>query len=945
MEPVHDAHVDEDQLAADMREAFALGPDASGFEVDLRPPGMRGSSAGPGRFGDGSHLERSSRLGDFEILDELGRGGMGVVYRARQVSLDRQVALKVLPTFSRRGRAAIQRFRTEAMAAARLHHTNIVPVYAQGEDQGRFFYAMELVEGGSLDQAIRSRSRILSPSNPTLSALVATDHAHTAETQVLTPRSGSVESPAISPDVRTDLRSLRRTRADFIHLARLVAEVADGLHHAHEAGVIHRDIKPQNLLIGRDGALHITDFGLARLADGPAVTMSGEVMGTPAYLSPEQITADQGAIDHRTDVYSLGVTLYELLTLRRPFEGETRDQILTGIRTVEPAPPRQFDPHVPAELQTICLKAMEKDRTRRFANAHEMAEELRRFAEGRPIRSRPAGPIVKAAKWARRHRAATTAIVSLAIIAALVAGLSALASAKRKERADRVLAEARDKVVYLNYTSSDADALIANAEELGASPLETGILQSLRGIFDRHDRSARQHAVDRLEGLVRDNPTSAKAIYLLACALDRRGSGEGETSDKARSGQLIEQADAMGSDSAEAWFYRGLALHWENPDEAIESYENARALRLADGDVFLQATLQLARARNQRMYATRGIDDLSATVGALEQLVDYGVYGSYPYYLLSTTHRLAAEIYRGSEGTRADDDAVTEHFEAALEAARKGQGVEPDNPSPVSAEALCLESMGDLEGAIAAHTRSIELATNESGENSDYRERYCEAHHYRWRLNYWVGAFDAALHDIDVHRSCEAVADDTILYSHFYPALVYAEMGDLERAVAEAYAIAEEQPDSALHVIWTVTTLRILGRATDADDLLDARAGDVDFTIGLTSRQSPQWVAGLYDLAMGRIGENDLNKLAAGVDQPWRLEGESAFHAAALELGRGNRIAATKAFERSYRSFDSELRYTFCAKILLYQMRSDPTWPVWIPDIGLDFDGLDSVKP
>ena len=226
---------------------------------------------------------------------------MGTVFRARQLSLGREVALKVLPDYAHRGRLAIQRFRTEAKAAARLHHTNVVPIYAQGEYQGQFYYAMELIEGGSLDFALKTRTRILCPSDPSLvetATAVATSIRHKTRESLETDQAGGQhgENPTdstVESASSTEESKLRRISSDYRHLARLIAEVADGLEHAHESGVVHRDIKPQNLLVGKDNRLHITDFGLARLAEGPGITISGEVMGTPAYLSPEQVRADQ----------------------------------------------------------------------------------------------------------------------------------------------------------------------------------------------------------------------------------------------------------------------------------------------------------------------------------------------------------------------------------------------------------------------------------------------------------------------------------------------------------------------------------------------------------------------------------------------------------------------------------------------------------------------------
>ncbi|MGE3181746.1 MAG: protein kinase, partial [Phycisphaerae bacterium] len=235
-------------------------------------------------------------IGDFEILDELGRGGMGVVYRAQQISLNRVVALKVLAVGAVQSERAIQRFQHEAQAAARLHHTNIVPVYAQGQADGNFFYAMELIEGRSLSAVLRDRDDALLDGNTDGVGVASRRPAISSQQDATLPiTTGPRNSDGATGGSTTLLRTgtligLRRGGRRYKRLARLFAEVADGLHHAHEQGIVHRDIKPQNLMLGVDDKLHITDFGLARLASEPALTLTSEIVGTPAYMSPEQIS-------------------------------------------------------------------------------------------------------------------------------------------------------------------------------------------------------------------------------------------------------------------------------------------------------------------------------------------------------------------------------------------------------------------------------------------------------------------------------------------------------------------------------------------------------------------------------------------------------------------------------------------------------------------------------
>jgi serine/threonine protein kinase len=535
---------DDELLAAELRDAFGLEAGASGFEVDLGSSSGGGSSARFTGFKRRKRHRPGSHLGDFEILEELGRGGMGIVYRARQISLDREVALKVLPEYGHRGPMAIQRFKTEARAAARLQHTNIVPVYAQGEDNGTFYYAMEYIRGASLDTAIRCRSRLLSPSNislaPTpksnLEARIASETAILASTDAGALAKEAETATKVEP-LPEDVRKLHRERRDFCYLARLLSEVATAVQHAHEAGVVHRDLKPQNLLVGTDERLHITDFGLARLMDEPGLTMPGELMGTPAYLAPEQARADVGAIDERTDIYALGVTLYELLTLNRPFHGETREQILSGIKEREPAPPRSFDDHIPNDLQTICLKAMEKDPARRYATAEAMAEDLRRFADGRPILSRPAGPITRTIKWARRHKALSTAICSIFVVLVLASGLAASVMAGRKSEADALVDDVYERLVYFDYRATQAQLdTLDRAEELGGDTTRIAELRALAMLFRTNTPTSRPDALAITESLVDSDDADADVWYLHALALncnDRMGEALSEWLRKA----------------------------------------------------------------------------------------------------------------------------------------------------------------------------------------------------------------------------------------------------------------------------------------------------------------------------------------------------------------------------------------------------------------------------
>jgi serine/threonine protein kinase len=366
----------------------------------------REAAAARGSQNDCTHPRR---LGDYSILREIGRGGMGIVYEALQVSLNRRVALKVLGGGLGLTAKAVQRFHREAAAAARLHHTNIVPVYATGEEDGTHFYAMELIDGPSLDHVIRQLRR--------------TREVHQSPGEMSHPRTDTSPSPSLAatgPYVpESDSRptfSAEAIHSDshyFDTIARMVAEVADALEYAHRQGVIHRDIKPSNLLLSPAGRLSLNDFGLARVLEQPGMTLSGEFVGTPAYMSPEQVAVGRIPLDQRTDIYSLGATLYELLALQPPYQGQSREQILAQIVHKEPKAPRRIQKKVPADLETICLKCLEKDPDRRYQSAGALAEDLRRYVNRFAISARRVGPAQRLVKWARRRPAVAARCVAL----------------------------------------------------------------------------------------------------------------------------------------------------------------------------------------------------------------------------------------------------------------------------------------------------------------------------------------------------------------------------------------------------------------------------------------------------------------------------------------------------------------------------------------------------
>ncbi|MBM3883792.1 MAG: hypothetical protein FJ387_29500 [Verrucomicrobia bacterium] len=311
------------------------------------------------------------RLGSYELLERIGQGGMGVVYRARQLSLGRTVAVKLLPYGVLATQEQVQRFRNEAESAGSLHHPNIVAIYEVGVCGDRHFLVMEYVEGQTLAELVRG-----GPLPP-------------------------------------------------FRAARYVQSIAEAVHHAHERGILHRDLKPSNVLIDANDQPHITDFGLAkRLESTSKLTLTGQVLGSPQYMPPEQAAGRQPEVTRRSDVYALGAMLYHLLTGRPPFTGQTLSEILPQVTNDDPLRPRRLNPAVPPDLETLCLKCLEKAPPRRYPTALALAQELGRFLRREPILARPIGVAGKAWRWCRRNPALATlgAAVNLFLVALAVGG-------------------------------------------------------------------------------------------------------------------------------------------------------------------------------------------------------------------------------------------------------------------------------------------------------------------------------------------------------------------------------------------------------------------------------------------------------------------------------------------------------------------------------------------
>jgi serine/threonine protein kinase/Flp pilus assembly protein TadD len=646
----------------------------------------------------------SKRLGDFDLLREIGRGGMGIVYEARQISLNRRVALKILPPGLGLTENAVQRFGREARAAAKLHHTNIVPVHAIGEEAGHHYYAMELIEGLSLAQIL---------------ADVQQEETQTFKERTMTRLFAGVDGEPEPSEERRAASSSSRSGATatgrkwFDIVARQLADVADALDHAHGRGVIHRDIKPANLLLSPEGRLCITDFGLARIAQEPGMTTTGAFLGTPSYMSPEQARGHK--VDHRSDIYSLGVVLYEMLTLRRPFTGESWEKIVHSILTRDPVGPRRINSRVPNDLETICLKALEKDPDRRYAAAAEFAEDLRRYLQHGLIKARRASLARRSWKSIRRHPVAWTAAALTTLLIVLVGGVGGFLSAQRaEESARRALADAHLAVNEGLYSQAleIVDGVLAAKPDLGeARVLRARLLMKSNRVLD---------AVTEAKGLLNDDPDDWTAHLILARAANSIHvlglSAE----------EHVRAVESMAPETAEAYYLRSLLA--DSSSQAVELLNRALELDPDDNEA------------------------LVARINRYEALKDHPA-------ALQDCERLIVARPRSAQGRRmrARIELARSDLETAMREVNRAIELDAEDARNFELRARIHQTAGRFDEALADRDRAIELAP----DNAHYMRRRAEV-----RLR--TGQFEEAI--ADARRALELNPDERVSYAVLFRA-------------------------------------------------------------------------------------------------------------------------------------------------------------------------------
>ncbi|MEZ6196794.1 MAG: bifunctional serine/threonine-protein kinase/formylglycine-generating enzyme family protein [Planctomycetota bacterium] len=447
---------------------------------------------------------REGRIGCYVLEKELGRGGQGRVYLARDVELGREVALKVLTLGQTMSVSDRLRFKGEAEKAAKVDHPNVARIYESGEEDGVPFIAMELVRGETLSTHIRKSARLAEHEDEVSELHLSFDDKSTAS------NGDSAKSAVTATDAPSVTSSLANTvdRRAIHDIAKLIESAARGLHEAHESGLVHRDIKPGNLIVTPDRGLVILDFGMASDLDaaGPSLTMTGDILGTPAYMSPEQLAAKRIRIDRRSDVYSLGVTLFECLALRRPFEAPSREALFQEIIARDAPDLRKLNKNVPEDLAVIVSHAIEKHPDHRYATALDLAEDLRRFRESQNILARPVGALTRTWRWAKRRPATAGLLATVFVALSAIALITSLNSRRTNKLNQTLLTTTTNLEKTTKIAEANAEQARQNAEAAARSARDARA----------NERRAREETAAKAAALEREQAALAEKTSALS---------------------------------------------------------------------------------------------------------------------------------------------------------------------------------------------------------------------------------------------------------------------------------------------------------------------------------------------------------------------------------------------------------------------------------------------
>lgn len=853
--------------------------------------GKSAASTGLGApTGDSSSL--SGTLGDFCIVREIGRGGMGIVYEAEQISLQRRVALKVLPFAAVLDPKHLQRFKNEALAAAQLNHPHIVDVLGVGCDRGTHFYAMRYIDGCTLAQVIEA---MLSSEHESWKNEVATNGASQSGFHAIHDGLASTQAVLTTLGIPQDGR---HSQDSLRIIAALIADAAEALQHAHEQGVIHRDIKPSNLMLDRAGKIWITDFGLAHIETGATLTMTGDLLGTLRYMSPEQARGGQMGLDHRTDIYSLGATLYELLTCKPVFEGIERNALLRKIAEHEPCRPSQLNPSIPRDVETIALKALEKQPEDRYLTAVALADDLRRFIGHLPIQGRPANWLTRLRKFAQRNK--VTVAAGILIVASLLIGTAVstwlafrAASAERQSLSTLVDLQQVTRQWAMSETLTGdpqrADAAIRLAEAAKVSKAWTEILRAQCEI----DQGQHQAAVARLKPAADeghpngDDESRLAALYLLAFAHLANGL---DTDYLA----YMQQAQAIPHEPGpEAGLFKAQAELWPDPQRAILTLEAAARKRVYPVSLSMRGT-----ARALCALESKDQDQISEALRDVQYAEQFA--GKSPFVRMKEleVHTAGYEI----ANLKGDSRGASFHLAELTSCVRELE----KRPTSFAYNLFILgtyERLGEFENLVDAANRV------EWGESTwiEYPAAYFYKH---------LDEPLTSLKRFEQLRINEGNPHRLLALAHFL-ADIDGRRGELEGLVDRILA-SDSMTDAQFRALYV---LALLGK----------------------SRELREHAIRLRQRARGRVGswgEDEALRFFAGEwDEQRALEEvstsilqECVMHYAIgmQRLAASDRAAARARFEQCIQTGAYiEFEYWW-AKGYLARMERDPSWPAWI---------------
>ncbi|MBI5850314.1 MAG: protein kinase [Planctomycetes bacterium] len=796
-----------------------------------------------------SELRCDQRLGDFRILREIGRGGMGVVYEAIQCSLDRRVALKVLPAGAALAGNAVERFGREAAIAARLNHPHIVPVHAVGEEQGIRYYVMQFIEGRSFAGHLKALGR---------------DGAPTAD------------------------------REWFSRVARWGFQVASALEYAHGMGTIHRDVKPSNLLLDANDDVWLTDFGLARSTALVSLTISGDVVGTARYMSPEQARGGHDMVDGRTDLWSLGATLYELLAQVPAFDGESRDQVLARIATGGPVPLRRVNPAVPRDLATVVETCMQRERERRYARARDLADDLRRFLDGHPIVARRPSVLVEAGRFLGRHRLH----VAVTLITLVLAATSfALVLRLRSIQGEGLVADALDQIL-VEFDGGRAQRLLDDARSLGVDSAESHLYRALIPLLSGRPAEA----IPSLEQALDRDQDHVEAGYALAYALLA-------TADR-EAGQLrLARAQDREIGSALGWLLRGYALaQIEAGEEVIASYDRAIAMRRD----FAPAIEARAQYRTVHLLVDGDATALAPLLADCDALTVFRPTSARAFAVQACGHWVGAAF----AATQGDHDAERRHLDVCRANFARALTLRVAGDSGVLARyGAFLRDTGDFRGSADALARAI-LAEDAKSVTEQPAFR-----HQRALSLQALGELGDALTEID--RACPTPPGPFPL--GLQRAVLLAETGRLEEARAAARDACAVGPRDQETVSIDVAILELLGGEPDTS----APASGLKATPSEARPDDDKAAAtrALIGYLAGSCTEQEA--LAAARTPGSRCA--TTFAVACRALGRGDREAGRSALDDCLSTGVVLYLQHNLARVFRARIDADPRWPSWAP--------------